>query len=427
VGCPARAVRSVSTSLRRLSTPELARDEPVDDVLGLSLVGFECSLDTSGIATLEAHLTALSAAAVNARFEGSPGVEEVARLATCHRLEILLLVRDPGDAEAWARALPGDAGDWRRWEGGALVRHVFEVAAGRHSLAVGEKEVRAQVRGAASSVLSRHPRPLLRDVLLSAAQTAEEAAPTVPSARSVAAVAAARLLVSVGRPFPRVLVVGSGVVGRQVAELLAPSARVTLAYRSRPPDEAFLRAHGVRAVRADRLLAELPLCDAVVTAAKSGDRCIGPGDLPAGPMVLVDLGVPRNIDPAVRERPGFALFDLEDLRSFGPAPDPVGDSRIEAGAAACADRVARLALEPWVDQLRREAEVVRLREVATARPFLGELSPSQAAAVDTLTRRLVGRLLSSPSDRIRALPPGPDGDRWRRFALELLRPGVRDV
>jgi glutamyl-tRNA reductase len=399
------------------------------EVDGLRLVGFECSLDTTPIDSLDRYSQRVDSAQVTRWFEMLHDTEEVAVLSTCHRVELLALVRSAEEVEQWAACLGADPPDWRRREGTSLVQHVFRVAGGRHSLAVGEKEVRAQVRAAAGRVWSRHPRTLLRDLLLSAAETADQAAPTVPSSRSIAAVAASRVLATVGRPFPRVLVIGSGVVGRQVAELLSPGARVTIAYRSRPPDDAFLRTTGARACPADQIPAEIRLADAVVTAAKSGDRCLGPAELPGPPLVLVDLGVPRNVDPAVRDRPGVTLLDLGDLRAYGsPLPEDLeGEAILEAGARACAERLARLALEPWVDRVRREAERLRARELETARSFLGELTPAQQEAIDRLTRRLVSRLLAGPTDRLRALPPGPDGDRWRRFALELLRPVPYDT
>jgi glutamyl-tRNA reductase len=409
--------------------PAAPLSESESDELGaLRLAGFECSLDTTSLDRLDEQSRTVTAADLARRFEETEGTEEAVLLATCHRVEVFVVARTAEAVDAWAGRLPGPPDEWRRREGPAVVRHTFEVAAGRRSLAVGEKEVRAQVRASASHVLSRHPRPLLRDLLLSAVETAEAAAPTVPPSRSIAAVAASRLLASVGRPFPRVLVIGSGVVGRQVTELLAPSARVTVAYRSRPPDEEFLRATGARATRADRIPAELCLADAVVTAAKSGDRCLGPGDLPPTPLVLVDLGVPRNIDPSVRDRPGVVLLDLADLRAGGlpAAEDPESDSVLDAGVRACTERLARLALEPWIDRMRRGAERLRIEELGTAGPFLGPLTAEQQLAVDRLTRRLVGRLLAGPTDRLRALPPGPDGDRWRRFALELLRPATYD-
>ncbi|MGI0151309.1 MAG: hypothetical protein ACREC5_05180, partial [Thermoplasmata archaeon] len=314
-------------------------------------------------------------------------------------------------------------------EGREAVHHLFRVAAGRESLAIGEVEVREQVRAAQGSIRSRHPRPVLREVLEGAVDAAERIASSLPASRSIASVAAGRLLELVDRPQPVLLVVGSGLVGRQVAEALAPHARVTIVFHERPPEAEFLRATGARAVRLDHLAEELAGADGVVTAAKFGDRGLRTSDLPSDrPMVLIDLGVPRNIDPGVRELPAVRLVDLEELharRSGVPEADD-RDARVEELAGRFSDRFERRLLEPWIGAIRRAAESARRVEFARAREFLGWLDPNQEIAVERLTQRLVARLLLPSLERIRELPPGPEGDLRRRLALELLRPDPAD-
>jgi glutamyl-tRNA reductase len=169
---------------------------------------------------------------------------------------------------------------------------------------------------------------------------------------------------------------------------------------------------------------ELVTTDAVVTAAKFGNHGLRASDLPRDhPLVLVDLGMPRNVDPDVRELPNVRLIDLEELHArperFLSAEGH--DHRVEQLAGHFADRLEALLLEPWIDAFRRAAEEVRLSELANARSFLGRLDPDQEFAVERLTQRLVARLLGPPTERIRSLPPGPEGDLQRRLALDLLR------
>jgi glutamyl-tRNA reductase len=389
------------------------------------LADLEFSLDTAPLDALEEVTRSVTPAQVGEWFRHSPGTEEVALLSTCHRVELVLLSRSPREVTRWVERLPGPRASWRVRDGRDVVHHLFRVAVGRESLAMGEREVRHQVRAAGRRVESRHPRPILRALFARAAETADEVAPSVQPSRSIAAVAATRVLELSGQPFPRVVVVGAGAVGRQVTELLSPTARVTLVYHERPPDVAFLRNTGARAARLDQLAAELVVADAVVTAAKSGVRCVRPSDIPLDhPLVLVDLGVPRNIDPSIRELPNVCLVDLEDLHARpGAFRPPEGlDDRVEAEARAYSERMDLSLLEPWIDALRRAGEDVRRAEFAAASPFLGDLDSAQRVAVERLTRRLVSRLLQPPAERIRALPPGPEGDRLRRFALDLLGP-----
>jgi glutamyl-tRNA reductase len=390
----------------------------------LMLAGLEFSLDTASLDALETVTRAVTKAQVAEWFDRYRGTEEVALLSTCHRVEILLLVRSLDEVDRWRDVLPGRRGSWRSRDGREAVHHLFRVAAGRESLAVGEGEVRHQVRAAERSILSRHPRPVLRDLFVGAVGTAEEVRPSVPLSCSIASIAASRLLDLVGRSDPHVLVVGSGTVGRQVAECLAPFARVTLVFHQRSPDETFLRATGARAVPLDRLGEALAGSDAVVTAAKFGNHGLHASELPRDrPLVLVDLGVPRNVDPGVQELPNVRLIDLAELhaRTGGSPSMHADDRRVEELAEKHSDRLERLLLEPWIGDYRRAAEAVRRSELDRARPFLGALDPAQWIAVERLTQRLVARLLSSPTERIRSLPPGPDGDALRRLAIELLR------
>jgi glutamyl-tRNA reductase len=394
------------------------------------LCSFECSLDTSPLDSLERLVRLITRERLRDWFHRIEGTEEVALLTTCHRVELVLLVRSAEEIHRWREILPGSRNAWRVREGRAVVSHLFRVAAGRESLARGEGEVRHQVRAAGRRVESRHPRPVLREFFGRASDAAEELAPSVPSSHSIAAVAAARLMTFMHRPNPSVLVIGSGTVGRQVTENLASKARVTVLFHRHPPEPSWLRASGARAARLDQLKSALAEADAAVTAAKFGDRGLRAADLPRDhPLLLIDLGMPRNIDPDVRNLPNVQLIDLENMHSASDpaAPSDGIDEKLEELVDRCSDRLELLLLEPWIGALRRAAEAVRRSELATARRFLGKLDPEQELAVERLTQRLVARLMLPPTERIRSLPPGPDGDLRRRWAIEMLRPLAHDL
>jgi glutamyl-tRNA reductase len=226
-----------------------------------------------------------------------------------------------------------------------------------------------------------------------------------------------------------VIVVGAGAVGRQVVECLAGSARVTLVYRARSPRPEFVQATGARTVRFDSLADELARADAVITAIKSGSPCLRRSDLPRDrPLVLIDLGMPRNIDPEVRTLPNVRLVDLEELhaRFASAGSNPEQDAAVASLAEAYLETLRGELWEPWVSAWLRSAEVVRRREVANARRFLGTLTPEQEAAVDRLTHRLLTRLVVPPAQRMRSLPVGPDGDHDRQLVLRLLGPDLDD-
>lgn len=395
----------------------------------LSLFGLEFSFETASLDELESVARLVTRIQVGDWFARFGGTAEVALLSTCHRVELVLLLHAPEDLEHWRAAVPGQRDSWTIREGGAMVRHLFRVASGRESLAIGEAEVGHQVRAVGHSIESRYPRPVLRELFEAAADAAEAIGSSAPFRPSIASAAASQLMKILERPDPRVLVVGSGTVGRQLLECLTSSAQLTVVFHQRPPEEPFLRATGARAVHLDHLAEELRSADAVVTAAKFGNHGLRASDLPRGhSIVLIDLGMPRNIDPDVRGLPNVRLIDLEELHGAAGSRRPSDglEDRVERSAERFSEHLERLLFEPWIDALRRGAEETRRAELANARPYLGELHPGQELALERLTQRLVSRLLAAPTERIRSLPSGEEGKLQRRIALELFRPPADD-
>lgn len=394
-----------------------------------SLSGLEISLKTAGIDDLEAVALYLTPERFDAFVAGSPEVGEAVMLRTCQRVEVYLWVRGEEGASPLGRELLPSGLTWERREGAGAVRHLFRVAAGLESMALGEGEVRRQVRSAAGRVITRTPRPVLRPLLLSAVGAVQSAAPDVPVQRSIAALAAARVREEPVEPGARVVLLGSGSVGRQVAELLATHRPLTILYHVRPPPSDFLERVRARCLPLSALAEELATADVLVAALKSGSRLVGVTEL-AGrerPLLAIDLGVPRNIDPLVASLPRVRLLDLSSLRA---APGGQGtldfEAEIDRRAAEAAATLRSFALEAWVDRFRRHAEQFRQEAVKRSRAHLGPLTPAQEDAIEDLTRRLVARLLAGPTEGFRSIPEGSEGDRLRRWALRWLDPTPTD-
>lgn len=395
----------------------------------LDLVGFELSLATAPLDALDAALGELTDQRLGGWFDASELVAEAALLTTCQRIELLLAVRNGTEPSAWSDRLPGGPPAWRYREGRALVRHLFEVASGRCSIALGEGEIRGQVRAAGRSVRSRHPRPLLRTLLTAAADAAAELAPSVPPERSVAGLAAARTEAWMAGRRGTVVVLGTGATGRRLAELLGGRQELVLVYRHRPPPASLLERTGARTASIEELERALAGADALVTAARSDGPCLDARALPRDrPFLLIDLGVPRNVAPDPLPAGALVRLDLEQLRPVDASSreDPPEDRRLIERADRAWDGFAADALEEWIAGFRRSVEAARRAELAVARPHLGELDEGQRIAIERLTRRLVERLVGPATERLRELPPDAEGEELRRLALGLLRPFDRD-
>ncbi|MEM0129468.1 MAG: hypothetical protein QXG65_04845 [Thermoplasmata archaeon] len=370
-----------------------------------TIVVDELSLATAPIEALERMSRRVDQDWIDHRWESDGSIEEMAVLKTCHRIEIIR-IGPPSMPPAAPEPIPASL--WRRWTGRDAVEHLYRVGMGLESLARGEREVRLQVQATARRARSRVPRPILRELL------GGMCSDDLPPGHSIATVAADRLLQQIGRPFPRVVVIGTGTVGRQVVEALGPYARTTVVYRTAPPPPELLRTSGARAVPLEELDREIPLCDGLIAAAKTGERilrpeAIGPRE---APLAMIDLGIPRNIDPACATVRGVTLWDLQALYHGHLPRGPAGPSdRMvrERADGAWRQIEARLA-EPPIDALMRRIEAIRAAEVARALPHFGTLSGDQRQALEHLSRKLVRQVLRGPLERLRAMPPGPERD-----------------
>jgi glutamyl-tRNA reductase len=190
---------------------------------------------------------------------------------------------------------------------------------------------------------------------------------------------------------------------------------------------------GGRLVPLSRVAAELAEADLVVAATAGARPTVTAGAVagalarraPGRPLVVLDLGVPRDVDPEVRRLPGVVLADLDGLRAVletdeGPRLQVERVRALiaeETHAFVGGQREARLA--PTIRVLRARAERARQQELAKAAPRLAGLDERERAAVEAVTRGLVNKLLHDPMVRGKALAGRPDGDLYVAALREL--------
>ena len=381
-------------------------------------------------------------------------VHEGVILSTCNRVEVYTAIsRFHGGATDVRRFLaefhhlePQDFADqlYSYYEERA-VRHLFAVASGVDSLVVGESQILGQVREAFRSAQAEQAvGPVLTTMFGQAikvgrrARTETDVAAGPTSTLAVGLRVAERQLGSLaGR---RVLVVGAGKMGRLAGRSLraAGVGELVVANRSSANGAALARELGGRHVPLDQVGDELAGADLVVASTASMAPTVTtatvaealvrrqPSGKPRPPLVLLDLGVPRDVEPEVRSLPGVFLADLDGLRAVLETEDD--------GRVAEVERVRRLIAEessgfmtwqrevrlgPVIRALRARAEEVRRRELARSEARLAGLDASERAAVEAVTSRLVNKLLHEPVVRGKALAAGPDGDLYARMLREL--------
>ena len=333
-------------------------------------------------------------------------------LSTCNRTEIYL---EGGDSEVARFELERHSGlelegVLATWEGGEAVEHLFRVAAGLDSLVPGEAQILGQVRlayeaalgaGATSPVLNR----LFEDALHTGKRVRTEAK-LAEMPESVAASAvdlAERELGSLDGK--RALLFGAGRMSELAArDLRGRRAEVVVSSRTLESAQELTERVGGRAAPFDAVAVELTEADIVISATRCPYPILHAEAVQSRtkPLVLVDIAVPRDLDPAIGELESCTLFDIDALGGglVGREEDVREAEQIVAEEAArFAEWHRSRVAAPAIAALRRHAEEIRAEELARAEPRLAELSERERKTVETLTAQIVNKLLHAPTVR----------------------------
>jgi glutamyl-tRNA reductase len=337
---------------------------------------------------------------------------EAVVLSTCNRTEIYLL---GGDADSAREELEERSGlelegVLARWDDGEAVSHLFRVAAGLDSLVPGESQILGQVRDAYESARTRGATGALLNRLFEDALHAGKRVRTEAKLHELPeSVAASAVELGVrelgGAEGKRALLFGAGKMCELAArDLRARGAEVVVSSRTLESAQDLAERVGGRAAAFDAVAVELPEADLVISATRCPypilhAEAVRPREKP---LVLVDVAVPRDLDPAIGELEGCTLFDIDAL-----GEGLVGrEEDVREAEAIVAEEAARFA--EWrrsrdaaeaIRDLRTRAEEIRSEELARARPRLSDLSPRERETVETLTTQIVNKLLHAPTIR----------------------------
>jgi len=344
------------------------------------------------------------------------GDREAACLSTCNRTELYVAADDAEQAErdavaALASLEPDVEPALYRLHDRAAALHLFRVAAGLDSLVPGEGEILGQVRvahelGAIGPVLDRVFRQALHAGRKVRAETAIGQSPA-----SVSAAAAALAEQVFGSLAGRsILLLGAGKVSEQAARnLRSRGAEISLVANSKTERE---RIHE-RVATVDVVIASTNAPGLVLEAATLVEGLRG---RKGRRLVLVDLAVPRDLDPAIGELDGCYLYDIDDLEQIVVETLSLRRreaERAEAIVAAEAEKFhewhASLDVVPAIASLRARAEEIREAELQKAEALLGRLDESQRRAVDAVTAQIVNKLLHLPTVRMKQAAVAADG------------------
>jgi glutamyl-tRNA reductase len=361
----------------------------------------------------------------------SPEVSEAVAVSTCNRTELYVVVADPVEGESVVLSLLARRAGTRPT---ALMesiyvdrncdaaRHLFRVVSGLESMIVGEAEIQGQVKRAYERALAARTTGPMTNKLFRAALATGKRVRTQTAISSghasVATVAVDAAGDAVGA-LSHVVIVGAGDTSEQVAQAFHDQGVSTMFVANRRRDRAIALAErfGGSSGSFDALPGELERADVVVSSTASPHAIIEAEDL-AGvmaarsgrPLLLVDLAVPRDIEPACGALEGVTLLDMDALQArvrrhltVRRAEAVRAEGIVEDEIVAFAGWLGTLEVLPTLTALRARGDDVVAQLLAENAPRWESLSERDAARVEALARAVVNRLLHEPTQRVKAL------------------------
>jgi glutamyl-tRNA reductase len=362
-----------------------------------------------------------------------PYLDEVVVVSTCMRTEVYALVNRFHGAmadireflAAWSGQPPEDfSSHLYSYFEGAAVTHLFRVSTGLDSASLGEPEVLGQVRqawevarseGASGPVLDAAFRHALQVGKRARAET------TISHGTTSLAYAAIELASSAigSLEGKQALVIGVGEVGENTARAFAGvpgTLPVTVVNRTKGKANQLAVSVGGNSVGWSELGSALARADVVACCTAGDGVLIGKGALEEGlptrggrPVLLIDLAVPRNVEPAVASLPWVTLLNMDDISDFVRSRLDERRAEVPAVERIVAEEVDRYStslaarsVAPLVSALHDRAEEIRQAELIRIGTKMTADGSLEREALDAVTKRIVAKLLHAPTVKLKA-------------------------
>ncbi|MCC7203376.1 MAG: glutamyl-tRNA reductase [Nitrospirae bacterium] len=361
------------------------------------------------------------------RLKGYENVSECLILSTCNRVEIYAIVdksevgiaRVKDFLHSYQTHLPIESLTQHLYihKNEAAVKHLFRVASSLDSMVVGEPQILGQVKDAFdTALLNKTTGAILNKLFKKAISVAKRVRTETRIAEnavsiSFAAVELAKKIFSSLRD-KRGLLVGAGEMGELAANYLVSSGIKEIVVSTRNYDRALnlAQAYNGRAVRFENFLEEMGRSDVVICSTGAPDYIIRAEHMQDiihkrrnTPIFLIDISVPRNIDPAINKIDNVFLYDIDDLQAVVEANRRTRQEEADKGEQIIVEEVGTfskwfksLEVVPTIVALRDKVEDIRKKELDRMTEKLRTLSPEEIAVVEGLTNTIVSKILHGP-------------------------------
>jgi glutamyl-tRNA reductase len=374
-------------------------------------------------------------------------IAELVILSTCNRVELYAVSGQPGYAEleaflTEARGVPGDElyPYLYRFTDVDAARHLFEVAAGLDSLVIGEPQILGQITRALELARGQNAAGATLNRLFQAAIHAGKRARTETAISrnpsSISSLAASVAEKTLGQIMTAtVVVLGAG----EMAELTVEALRKRGVEKIRVVNRTIERANamavrwGAQSATFEALPESLSEADILISSTGAPHLVVS-ADLVAVAMsrraaralVLIDIAVPRDIDPDAGQVPGVKLFDidglnaqLEDSLTRRLNEVPRVKQILNEELSEFRDYVKSLEMLPIIADIRQQAEMIRLAELEKTLRRMPDLTEAQRERIEALTHSLVKKILDRPTRRLRAEASCPHAPAYATVARTL--------
>jgi len=373
-------------------------------------------------------------------------VHEAVVISTCNRTEVYLVVGDPVRAESEVLGLLARRASIRPTELAEAIysprncdaaRQLYRVTAGLDSMIVGEAEIQGQVRRAHESAMRAGCTGALSNRLFAAALTTGKrvrSETAIGSSRVSVPSVAVDLALSVLDTLENrhVVILGAGETSELTARALADRGAETIFVANRHADRALSLAQrfGGSVVGLDGLPDQLLAADIVLSSTSSPHAIVGAEELElvmrerdGRALLLIDIAVPRDIDPGCGELEGVSLYDIDDLQAVvesnlntRAAEAPQALEIIEEEIHRFARWLGQRDTLPTISALREHGNTLVEQVLAENAGRWESASPRDLARVEAIARAVMGRLLHEPTIRLRSL-----GEDRGHASLEMVR------
>jgi glutamyl-tRNA reductase len=378
------------------------------------------------------------------RLRSGNGISEVLILSTCNRVEITVAAEDDADPNAALDSflLEARGAQVYRYEGREAIHHLFRVAASLDAMVVGEPQILGQMKAAyALSKSAGAMNGLLESVMSRAFSVAkrvrsETGIGQMAVSVSYAAVELARKIFGSlsGRT---VMLVGSGKMSELASRHLRRSgcSHIFVTNRTHARAVEMAEVFGGTAIEYSRFAGMLPEADIIITSSAAPHYVLTKEEMHRviaarknKPVFVIDIAVPRNVEPAVNEVDNVFLYDIDDLQG-------VVNTNLE-GRRKEADRAERIVSEevermlsrlkvqevaPTIIGLQEQFEEIRAAEVEKLRRRPDGMTPEQLEQVEAVSRAIVNKIAHGPIAELRRRAADPEGGQMVELIKRIFR------